>query len=264
MNRPNEMPSAVGARVAGDDYQWLHGWRVCMEMLHEHITSKTANPITAVGVEVPGVGNFDDIVAYRVQPPHTYMQVKYAVDHRTPVNLAYLDAESILAKMVKAHRDLTTEKTPVDMRLVSNRSVDPTDILMKDLEGRDRRIVPRALQGSAKSDRGKARTAWAAVAEVNETALIAFLNELHFDISYNVDSLHKEVSLLMTANGLRCDAIAVLLGQAWVRDQVVAGHRRLTIEDVQQAITDLDLHAGSPWVKRPRFSAAPIRGAALG
>ncbi|MEU6298585.1 hypothetical protein [Streptomyces erythrochromogenes] len=51
---------------------------------------RAPNPVVAVGVEVDGVGNEDDVVLYRQAPPHTYMQAKYAADSSTPVNEDYL------------------------------------------------------------------------------------------------------------------------------------------------------------------------------
>lgn len=160
----NQLPSASGVRIAGDDYQWLHAWRSCLEALHENLTGNAANPIVAVGVEEPGVGNGDDVVLHRTQPPNTYTQVKYAVDNRTAVNLAYLTTSGILRKMHKTYADLTADGAPAEMRLTTNRNADPHDILVADRDGRDGRLLPRATQGGPKSARGKARAAWAASA----------------------------------------------------------------------------------------------------
>lgn len=246
----NNMPSASGVRIAGDDYQWLHVWRVCMEALYENQTRNTDNLTIAVGVEEPGVGNGDDVVRHRERPPHAYMQVKYATDNRTPVGLAYLDDESILKKLVAAHKALTADGTPVEMRLITNRTNDPEDVLLRDRDGRDEcdgRLLPRAEQGGPNSARGKARTAWAAAADTDEATLLAFLNDCHFDIAYEVRRVRSEIGWLMTANGLRSDKIAVDSGVGWVARQVIAGHRLLTLADIKQAIIELDLQAGSPW-----------------
>lgn len=243
----NQMPSASGARIAGDDYQWLHAWRSCLEALHENVTGNTANPIVAVGVEEPDVGNGDDVVLHRKQPPNTYTQVKYAVDNRTAVNLDYLTAKGILRKMQETYAGLTADGTPAEMRLTTNRNADPNDILITDRDGRDGRLLPRAAQGGPRSDRGQARAAWAAEAQTDEEHLLDLLAHLHFDIAYDLDRLRRDVSLLMTANGLRSDPTAVALGADWVSQQVIAGHRRLTLDDIKNAIATLDFHAGSPW-----------------
>lgn len=243
----NEMPSASGVRIAGDDYQWLHVWRVCMEALHHDLANNNDNPTIAVGVEEPGVGNGDDVVRHRLRHPHAYTQVKYAVDNRTAVGLTYLDDEGILKKMVAAHKTLTADGAPVEMRLVTNRTNDPGDVLLRDRDGRDGRLVPRAAQGGPNSERGKARRAWAAAADADESTLMAFLEDLHLDIAYDLPRLRHEVSLLMTANGLRSDDNAVNQGADWVAGQVIAGHRRLTLADIKRAVATLDLQAGSPW-----------------
>lgn len=241
----NQMPSASGVRIAGDDYQWLHAWRSCLEALHENLTGNAVNPIVAVGVEEPDVGNGDDVVLHRTQPPNTYTQVKYAVDNRTAVNLEYLTTSGILRKMYKTYAGLTAGGTPAEMRLITNRNADPNDILVTDRDGRNGRLVPRAAQGGPKSDRGKARAAWAAEAQTDEDHLLDLLAHLHFDIAYDLDRLRRDVSLLMTASGLRSDPAAVALGVDWVSKQVIAGHRRLTLNGIQNAITSLQ--AGSPW-----------------
>ena len=243
----NQMPSSSGVRIAGDDYQWLHAWRVCMEALHENFAGNTTNPAVAVGVEEPGVGNGDDVVLHRAQPPNTYMQVKYAVDNRTAVNLSYLDDSDVLRKMVKTHRELTDDGTPVEMRLVTNRVIDPADVLLRDRDGRDSRLLPRAAQGSAQTERGKARAEWATTAKTDETTLIAFLNDFHLDVAYDIERLRKEISWLMTANGLRSDTDAVRFGADWVSQQVIAGIRRLSIAQIKNAVSTSQLRVGSPW-----------------
>jgi hypothetical protein len=242
-----ELPSATGVRITGDEYQWLHVWRACMEVLHHNLTGNTDNPTLAVGVEEPGVGNGDDVVRYRQRPPHVYTQAKYAVDNRMPVGLTYLDEKGILKKLATTHKTLTAKGDPVEMRLATNRPHDPTDVLLKDRDARDSRLVPRAAQGGPNSGRGKARTAWATAAGTDEPALMALLDDLHFDIAYDYPRLREEVALLMTANGLRSDDNAIDQGTKWVSQQVIAGHRRLTLADIDEAVTTRDLQAGSPW-----------------
>ena len=101
----------------------------------------TANPIVAVGVEEPGVGNGDDVVLHRAQPPNTYIQVKYAVDNRSAVNLDYLTTSGVLRKMHETYAALTADGTPAQMRLTTNRNADPNDILLADRDETVRRTV---------------------------------------------------------------------------------------------------------------------------
>jgi len=48
----------------------------------------------AVGVETAGVGNLDDVVRWRREPPHFYSQAEYAVDARILAGSAYLLKQS--------------------------------------------------------------------------------------------------------------------------------------------------------------------------
>lgn len=51
----------------------------------------------------------------------------------------------------------------------------------------------------------------------------------------------------MTANGLRSDSTAVTLGTGWIQKEVIAGHRRLHLDDITGAVENLELRTGEPW-----------------
>ncbi|MFF4806209.1 hypothetical protein ACFY1U_48920 [Streptomyces sp. NPDC001351] len=68
--------------IAGDRYQRLVAWQRCVTAVRD-AELRAPNAVVAVGVEVDGVGNVDDVVLYRKTAPHTYMQVKYAADSST-------------------------------------------------------------------------------------------------------------------------------------------------------------------------------------
>ncbi len=245
----NQVPGASGVRIAGDDYQWLHVWRCCLEALHENSTGNTVNPVVAVGVEEPNVGNGDDIVLHRLSAPNTYVQVKYAVDNRTPLNLSYLDAQGVLRKLVATHTALTRDETQVEIKLLTNRTPDHEDILIAGRDSRDGRLMPRAGLGGPLSRKGKARSEWAEIAGTDEAGLLRFFDDFQLELAYDLERLRKDVSLLMTANGLRSDAAAVNLGADWISKQVIAGHRRITIEEISAAVDSMNLIAGSPWTR---------------
>ncbi|WP_214468207.1 SAVED domain-containing protein [Microbacterium flavescens] len=242
-----EMPSATGVRIAGDEYQWLVGWRACLQVLHEHATGYSGNRLVAVGVEARGAGNADDVVLYRASPPHTFMQVKYAVDASSPLNLEYLTADRILAKLVESHQTLSAENSVAEIRLVTNRQIDPGDVLLRDRDGRDGRLVPRALQGTPNSRRGEARTAWAHAAGVDVDALEKFLDDFHIESGRDATQLRSEVQLLMTANGLDSDERAVEIGLSWVQSVVVAGERRIELDAIVRAVDRMGLTTSEPW-----------------
>lgn len=134
MTRLLPAPSPSGVRVAGDRYQWLVAWQACVTVLHDAATG-AANPAISVGVEVDDAGNVDDVVIRRRRPPHSYKQVKYAVDSSTPVNGNYLTAlsrtggPSILHKIARAWRQLTSVGDPVELAIVTNRAPTPPTLL---------------------------------------------------------------------------------------------------------------------------------------
>jgi hypothetical protein len=107
--------------------------------------------------------------------------------------------------------------------------------------------VPRAERGGPRSDRGKARAEWAERAGTDEDGLLGFLSSFRFELAYEAIRLRADVSLLMTANGLRSDPSAVALGADWIAKQVIAGHRRVTLDDIKDAVKSLRLQADSPW-----------------
>ncbi len=241
------MPRPTGVRIAGDRYQWLHAWRLCMRILNEQRTHNTPNLGTAVGVEADDAGNVDDVIYYRAAPPNDYAQIKYAVDARTPVNLEYLTNNDLLRKLVSSHRHVAHDGNRVRVALITNRAIDPADLLLRDRDARDGRLVPRAAQGGPKSHRGLARKKWAEIAGVTEAELLAFFEDFYLETSEDVVSLRREVSLLMTANGLQSDDRAIDAGSDWVARQVEDGHQRLSLDDIENAITMLSLRAGTPW-----------------
>jgi hypothetical protein len=255
----NEMPSSTGVRVAGDRYQWGHVWRFCLQMLEENDSLSRANPAVAVGVEVSGAGNLDDVVLFRQTPPHVYAQVKYAVDASSPLGLAYLRDEGILAKFANAHVRLRVDG-PVEARLITNRLPDPADVLLRDRDARDGKLLPRAAQGGPGSQRGIARVEWAQAAGVGESGLLGLLEDLAFEVGAGVEDLDRELRLRMYVGGLDSSPASVNLAIGWVEQQVVAGRRRLTLDDVRDAIDQLHLRRTPP---RHSVSIATIKPDAL-
>ncbi|MGI5192147.1 SAVED domain-containing protein [Streptomyces sp. CA-288835] len=212
---------------------------------------RASNPVVAVGVEVDGVGNVDDVVLYRKEPPHTYTQVKYAADSSTPVNEDYLlklsdkGGPSILRKLAQAWQQLTEDGTPVDLVLLSNRSPDAEDPLISLRDSRTQLLVPKAAQQGPRSKKGQARRRWADGAGLSEERLLDLLKALRLDLARDVMHLHEHLQMLMLAAGLRFDEEAMHAGADWVARQVADGQRRLSLADIREAIRSLRLEAGS-------------------
>jgi hypothetical protein len=249
MTAPLPAPSATGVRIAGDRYQWLVAWLACVTVLYDAATG-TPHPVLTVGVEVDGAGNLDDVVLYRRYPPHTYQQVKYAVDHRTPVNTDYLTraaatgGPSILRKIADAWRKLTAAGEPVELAIITNRAPDPTDPLISGRDARTRRLLPQAALGGPRSDRGKARAAWARAAGLTETELLDLLAVLDIDAARDRGHIEEMATMTMLVTGLRGDHEALAAGADWVAEQVVQGRRILDGAMIGDAIESLALRAG--------------------
>jgi hypothetical protein len=249
MTQPLPVPSPSGARIAGDRYQWLIAWQACVNVLRDAATS-AANPAVSVGVEVDDAGNVDDVVIRRRRPPHSYNQVKYAVDSRTPVNGEYLMAPSktggpsILRKIAAAWRQLSTAEGAAELAIITNRAPDPADPLISGRDSRTRLLLPRAGQGGPRSASGRARAAWAKDAGLTETELMDLLAVLDFDLARDRRHLEETVKLTMFAAGLRSDDQALAIGADWVAEQVVAGRRELDLKAVQEAVNSRSLHSG--------------------
>ncbi|MFJ9680974.1 SAVED domain-containing protein [Streptomyces sp. NPDC101194] len=247
----DHLPAAgpTSVRTTGDYYQWLVAWEACLTLLRETI-ARSHNPVRAVGVELDGVGNLDDVVLLRDAPPNTYKQVKYAVDSTTPVNEEYLTkpsangGPSILKKIARTWKKLTADGSSADLRLVTNRAADPEDDLVAGRDARTGLLMPKAAVGGARSDRGKARTRWAQEAGLTEAELIDLLSVLRFDLPLDMVWYQENLRLLMAVTGLRHDQRALEEGAGWVAKMVREGRRELTLAMIEAAVSDLDLKAG--------------------
>ncbi len=252
MTGPLAPPGRSGVRVAGDHYQWLHAWHACMTMLRDSLV-RSANPVVQVGVEVDGVGNLDDIVQRRSRPPHTFTQVKYAVDGSTPANTEWLTDQPrsggrpLLRKLSESWKGLADAGEPVDLRLTTNRAPDPGDALLAGRDARTNLLMPAAAAGGAQSARGKLRAVWEATTGLSPEELLRFLRVLHLDVARDLAYVEEAVSSLMIACGLRGDAEAVRAGADWIAAKVRHGVRNLQLDDVQAAAEDLGLRRGEAW-----------------
>jgi hypothetical protein len=225
-------------------------WEACVAALLDFARGAD-DPIVGIGVEVDGVGNLDDVVIRRGRPPHTYKQVKYAVDSTTPVNTAYLTdpsstgGPSILAKIATTWRALRVAGEPMELAIVTNRQADRGDLLVAGRDSRTRLLLPRAAAGGPLSARGRARAQWAGAAGLSEADLLDLLGVLQFDLGLDPERLEQVVSLEMTVAGLCGDAAAVNSGIDFVVEQVIAGRRELTLGAIQEAIEARQLRVDS-------------------
>jgi hypothetical protein len=249
MTEPLPAPSATGVRTAGDRYQWLVAWQGCLTVLRDAATS-AENPALSVGIEVDDAGNLDDVVLYRHRPPHTYQQVKYAVDDRTLVNTEYLTdpsksgGPSILRKIALSWRRLAKSGEPIELALVTNRAPDAADPLISGRDARTRLLRPGADRGGPASALGQARSTWANAIGMPEAELLELLAVLQFDLARDRAHLEEVAKLAMLVTGLRGDDQALAAGADWVAQEVVAGHRKLDLAAINRAVDERELRAG--------------------
>ena len=189
---------------------------------------------------------------YRHTPPHSYGQVKYAVDSTSPVNEAYLLEPSkpggtcLLRKIADSWRRLTADGWPVDLALITNRLPDPADPLVSLRDARTSLLLPKAGIGGERSDAGRARARWAAAADLGEDEFNALLEVLRFELGRDPEELRELVTWQMLALGLRHDDRAVDDAVAWVARHVRAGYKRLDIEAIIKTVGELQLTADEP------------------
>jgi hypothetical protein len=136
---PSRSPSA--SRLAGDEYQHLVTWNEVLLAL------RSGGDVTRITVEAREAGNVDDIVVERGSGPTVYTQVKHAVDAATPVGSKWLTAtpsgaRSLLMRFRDSWTMLSAGGRDLEMQLVTDREVDPTDALMRRLDRRTELLVP--------------------------------------------------------------------------------------------------------------------------
>ncbi|MEV5583430.1 hypothetical protein AB0L39_33340 [Streptomyces parvus] len=238
--------------MAGDTYQWLYVWEGCVQAYKDSMEG-ASGAVVAVGVEVTGAGNVDDVVYYRADgEPTRYAQVKYAVDASTVVGEEYLfkrsvdGGPSILQKITRSWQDLTRNGTQVQLALLTNRLPDPADDLLKDRDARTGLLLPRAAKDGHRSRRGKARARWATHARLSEGQLLELLDVLEFHLGRDESVQRALVSRLMQAAGLRHDDQAMMAALQWVAQQAIDGKRRLSLADIRDAVSQLGLLAARP------------------
>ncbi len=237
--------SASGARQAGDNYQHLVAWNRALRSL------LPGRRMTAIELEAIGAGNVDDVVVRYDQPPHEFTQVRFAVDASTPLNSSYLlhtaapGGTSMLQKFHASWRQLRAEAEP-HMQLITNRSLDPTDRFLAEIDGITARLVPIADQATGNSRIGKTRAAWAEHLQIEEEELLQLLGCLHFRVGRPYEAEAEHAGDLMLAAGLRSEMSAIRLGVDRMRRWVLEGRRRLSADQLTAGIEGLGLRASDP------------------
>jgi hypothetical protein len=205
--------------------------------------------IVSVRIEAQGAGNVDDVVIVRSRPPTTYCQLKYAVDASRPLDSTLWtktsteNSRSLLKKFWDSWQNLRTLGPP-DMRLVTNRAIDPSCPVMILRDGRMGRLVPRLAQASAGSPAGKTRREWAEHLGVHEQDLLAMFEHLALLTDQGPWAfLGEAAAARMGEASLRTDVTAVEIGMGAARKWVATGVREVSAPDMERVVAESGLRS---------------------
>ncbi len=240
--------SASGARIQGDDYQHLYAWYHALRLLDLNAG------VEAIEIEAEGAGNVDDVVVRKRGVPDEHYQVKYSVDASHPVTSAWFltpphrapGGQSPLQRFWASFRSLKAKTgAPPHMALVTNRSLDTSDPLLKLRDGRHGRLMPKAEAAGPRAQ-ARARTReWACHLGVTEDELFEMLSHLDLRTDQGAHSVLAEaVADRMARFSLRYDADAVACGAELARGWVTAGLRRVEASHLAQAVERKKLRTG--------------------
>lgn len=90
----------------------------------------------------------------------------------------------------------------MELSLITNRSADPRDPLLSQLDSESMLLMPRAGEGSPRTKRGQARRRWAAEIGGSEPELLELLEVLRFDVGFSWPRFHRSIAAQMGAIGL--------------------------------------------------------------
>jgi hypothetical protein len=244
------MANQVAARLAGDDYQHLLAWDHLLELLIP------ARRVQRVTIEDPDAGFVDDITIIcepTASRPDRFLQVKYHVDQRNQYSTdIFLEAKptgrSLLRKFHESWSLLRrTPDRPIELRLVTNWTWDPTDHLRDCILGVDNALSEHFFTSTAGSHIGKARGRWQEHLSLANEEFRAFAGTLRLRLGFDcAQELEDRVSERMMHLGLRHDHSALLTGTGIVRELIKTSRRDLTRGDVEALLAQHDLYAPSP------------------
>lgn len=238
--------SASGARQGGDDFQHLVAWNRILRSLPEQ------RGLVSVEVEAIGAGNVDDVVIRSSTVPHEFTQVRYGVDLTTPIDIDYLltskeTGTSLLTKFHRSWHDLGGATDRPRLQLVTNKLADPTDTLLRSVDGRLSTVSPALRAASPGSALGRVRAQLADHLTIGEDELLTFLDDLRFRLGCHFPNEAEGAASLMLASGMDHRDSAVRVGIDLVRQWVLDGRRLLTADEVREHIAAAGVIADAPW-----------------
>lgn len=245
MSGPRELASASAARLSGDDYQHLYTLMHAVRLLRDDVWG-----VTRVRMEVGGAGNVDDLIVEHGDRPPLYHQVKFSrragdepLDH-TWFTEAGDAKRSPLQRFHDSYTQLTVGDDRPQMALVTNRLPARNDPILRHVEGRDGRLVPRLVIPTAGSESGRLRRAWAEHLDLSEDELYELLDHLRIRAgSGSFEEMQGRCADVMLAAGLRADPDAVMLGYGVMRNLIEEGCDELDADAMRELVAQHKLEA---------------------
>jgi SMODS-associated and fused to various effectors sensor domain len=237
-------PSARGAGIAGDDYQHLFTWLQALKLLI------TDEGVVSIGLEVGGGHNVDDVVVRFRSGPPLYHQVKFVTDQREPLSHEWFTTvprgaqRSPLQRFYDSYTTLALDDERPHMVLVTNRLPVNNDPILKHIDGRTHKLLPRLREPGARSASGKARTGWADHLGIREDDLRDMLEHLEIRAGRSsLEEMRENGRWLMGFAGLQHDVNAVDVGMGEMRRLVRDGIRELDHALLREIIAEKRLAA---------------------
>ncbi|WP_419845998.1 SAVED domain-containing protein [Candidatus Poriferisocius sp.] len=214
------------SQIEGHYYQHLVAWSEALNSLRPN------NNAAGITVEHPAAGNVDDIVIHLLTGLHRYIQVKHAVDATTPVGSKWFMASrtskpgslSLLQKFHRSWHNLTQQGIRPELRLVTDRDIDPADPVASRIVRYTGLLVPGICNTAAAQE----RALWAKHLDVTEDELVEFLRSLRVETGRSIGLEKERATTLMYAMGLNDTPSALDSAVALVRDWVLRDERTLT------------------------------------
>lgn len=242
-----DVPSSSGARLSGDDYQHLFALKHAARLL-------TKPPrVTKIEMEARDAGNVDDLVVHRDEGVPCYHQVKFVMTQDEPLTHEWFTTipsnakKSPLQRFKESYDRLSRDGMPPQMALVTNRQPSGEDPVLRLLDGRNGKLVPRARTVGPQSDAKGALDSWAEHLDIGEEDLFALLESLAIEWERgSLDELGALCGIYLEAAGLRGDEAAVLSAVGAIRKLIIDGVREVDPEQFAEIIGALGLRAQDP------------------
>lgn len=236
------LPSPSGARLSGDDYQHLFTWLQALPLLdHDRAVAR-------IEFERRDAGNVDDLIVHFDDGRTLYHQVKFVRDQQAPLDAAWFTTvprggkRSPLQRFHESYVKLSTPGTPAEMVLHTNRQVVHGDPILRHIDGKTDRLVPRLAVETSGSASGKARAGWAAHLGIAESDLLDMLAHLRIRAGRaSLEELRDNCLWAMRAVGLRGDVNAIDLGVAEIRKLIEDGCDSLDCDALRAIVAERQL-----------------------